>query len=534
MAGGPLALPVYMARGGTAGTDRAILVSGPAGVLGTIMIAGKTWGVYVGGGDVVVWDADDDWPCATPSIELTNRVAETSMLASSESGDDHIDLMVVWTPGAVADAAVFSGATGIAIDFDTLALLAAFTWQDALESSLIGTSVQLVASKQVAWNEPNTLQGVVNALNDSTPPAGNAGLVAIQALRESVDADVVLALVQTTGAGGLAPPANDPDASYAEDRFAAAILWDSFLLDPKLASHELGHLLGLNHNRIERDSALNTVTSVGDPNFGRLAWEVNGGSSQAFGHIACTVESGATVARRSVMAYQDTDECNTSTWTAFNRYSDAGRFFPDTFMPSGTTSSVVVPPGSSWMPAGFDLPLNQSTLLARDANDALRARETWPTVANYRTSTIDPGGVYLISPLPGSNVSSASVTFQWNSAATVRIWIDSVALGSPIVAGPFTGTQSTTITGVPTTDPLAVRIWTLVNATNGTWAWRDYRLNVAAKVIGCDKEPQGLPIWPELGATTCSPGGVPVCTLNTLTDTVTCDMSHGTGTATPT
>jgi hypothetical protein len=100
-----------------------------------------------------------------------------------------------------------------------------------------------------------------------------------------------------------------------------------------------------------------------------------------------------------------------------------------------------------------------------------------PTSTLTPTVTNTPGAFVLaqmISPAPGSVLSSPAVTFTWTTGTGVSqywLWVGTSLGGSDL----YTRTQGTglsvTINGLPTTAPVYVRLWSLIN---GNWQYIDY------------------------------------------------------------
>jgi len=112
------------------------------------------------------------------------------------------------------------------------------------------------------------------------------------------------------------------------------------------------------------------------------------------------------------------------------------------------------------------------------------------------------GDVRMISPTPGSTLSSTSVTFTWNGSGADRFWIyiGTSKAGSTDIYSKDQGTNtSVLIPGLPDNGiKLYVRLWWL---SGGQWYYEDY-IYTAFKSAGT-KEP-GVIITPAPGTTLTS------------------------------
>ncbi len=106
-----------------------------------------------------------------------------------------------------------------------------------------------------------------------------------------------------------------------------------------------------------------------------------------------------------------------------------------------------------------------------------------PTIAPTATNTVSPtmtstpGAAVLaemVTPAPGSALTSPMVTFSWTSGTGVTqywLWVSTVP-GDGNVYTQSQGTSlSVTVSGVPTTGTVYVRLWSLMS---GDWQYRDY------------------------------------------------------------
>jgi len=101
-----------------------------------------------------------------------------------------------------------------------------------------------------------------------------------------------------------------------------------------------------------------------------------------------------------------------------------------------------------------------------------------PTRTSTPTATSTPGGAVvlaqMVAPTPGSTLTSSTVTFSWTAGTGVSeywLWVSTVQ-GDGNVYSQSQGTNlSATVTGVPTTGTVYVRLWSMVS---GDWQYIDY------------------------------------------------------------
>jgi len=79
-----------------------------------------------------------------------------------------------------------------------------------------------------------------------------------------------------------------------------------------------------------------------------------------------------------------------------------------------------------------------------------------------------------VSPTPGSTLTSSTVTFTWTAGTGVsqyHLYIGTTAGGANIYSLNQGTNLSVTISGLPTTGTLYVRLWSLIG---GSWSYNDY------------------------------------------------------------
>jgi serine protease len=86
------------------------------------------------------------------------------------------------------------------------------------------------------------------------------------------------------------------------------------------------------------------------------------------------------------------------------------------------------------------------------------------------------GAAAMQTPIPGSSLSSSTTTFNWNTGTAVDqywLYVGTTGVGSADIFNSSTGViQTATVTGLPTSDTIYVRLWS--HLASG-WVWNDYR-----------------------------------------------------------
>ena len=157
------------------------------------------------------------------------------------SGDDgsRADVLVLWTPAA-RDAAGGQSSIRTAID------LYVATTNDALRNSGTNLQIRLVAAEEVAYTEvKGSSRTDLVRLRGTT----DGHMDAIHARRDTLRADLVSLITDNTGVAGIAYTMNHLSDGFAPFAFSVVAYTTSPTFAAMTFAHELGHNMGLAHDR---------------------------------------------------------------------------------------------------------------------------------------------------------------------------------------------------------------------------------------------------------------------------------------------
>ena len=239
--------------------------------------------------------------------------------ASLETDPSNVDLLVVFTEAA---RKVEGGLQKMRASID---LAVAYT-NDAFEASGVGFRLNLVAAVQVDHQESVGSAGLINQQEDMNKMiAANDGFMdEVHALRDRYAADVVHLVVDQAGGGGRGTFLR----LNVEDPSAWAFSISNSLSYPIFLAHELGHVMGLRHDRYADRRYL--CTACAGPDYGG---EDNPLPPYNFGYVnQRAFEPGAPEESRwrTIMAYNTQCRDEGLGWcTEIPRFSNPNQKYPD-------------------------------------------------------------------------------------------------------------------------------------------------------------------------------------------------------------
>ena len=182
-----------------------------------------------------------------PHRSSVRRTAESPSSAQTSNGDDgsEIDILVLFTQAAL-------DVEGSLRAMQTSIELAVALTNDAYEVGGVDLRLNLVAAVLVGyeeWSERGSA-GVSNQREDLHHMfrPGDGLLEEAHALREAYAADVVHLIVDQPGGGGLGQLLQADEEDPSAYAFSVS---NSLLPYPAFVAHELGHVMGLLHDRYE-------------------------------------------------------------------------------------------------------------------------------------------------------------------------------------------------------------------------------------------------------------------------------------------
>ena len=185
-------------------------------------------------------------PFGEPLAVDVDRPPGRPLTAASRDDGSRADVLVFWTPAA-SSAAGGQSAIRTAID------LYVATTNDALRNSGANLQIRLVGAEEVAYTEvPGASLVDLARLRGTT----DGYMDAIHARRDTLRADLVSLITSNTDVGGAAYQMNHLSVGFASQAFSLVTYSTAPTLAAMAFAHELGHNMGLAHDRFveSRDS----------------------------------------------------------------------------------------------------------------------------------------------------------------------------------------------------------------------------------------------------------------------------------------
>ncbi len=360
----------------------SLVVNGDV-IVGTVRALGETYTIRsTGGGDIEIRQTDEETlpECAGPLALPVEAgapgadVAAPPVSVESTSASSRIDILVVYTSAA---RAWIGGEGPIEATIDLW-----FTEANAyLRASGVDLQIQLAHAEELDYTETSSSE-------ELTPfRLTRDGIMdRVHAMRDAVGADLVH-LVERWGSSGrfrycgLAYVMRDAVASFASNAFGATVIDCGSLT----FAHELGHNMGLNHDRYAEDISLDSGL-------------VNMPTNDAYGYVnQAGVEVGTSTRRwRTIMAYSvQCSHAGASPCSRLGRFSNPAQTWsghPLGVWSNGNANSVTGPAGAS-------LTLNGTRAI----------------VAAFRSAGANPAVVSLRRRQPAGERTNGS-TLRWRLA----------------------------------------------------------------------------------------------------------------------
>ena len=249
-------------------------------------------------------------------VEPTSAVdSQTDARSTEEDDESEIDVFVVWTPTARRDA-------GGTRHIETAIDLAVVETNDAYAASDATQRIKLVGAVEVNYEESGGLATHLPRLTNRS----DGYLDEIHTLRDSYAADLVHLVSSGYCSGGdmqgLAYAMEDPSASFASSAFSASVFCNLANLQhvrrglsSRIFAHELGHNMGLQHDRYVRNTTLNKPYPYSHGYVNQRAFEDGGATRNA--------------RWRTIMSYRD--QCADAGFTCQQllRFSNPDQRYPN-------------------------------------------------------------------------------------------------------------------------------------------------------------------------------------------------------------
>lgn len=290
-------------------------------VLGKVRTPLAVYTIKTLGADTHVIERSDpetfrEHPPLTPDVPAAPQESRAGPADAEADDGSTIDVFVFWTRTARRDA---GGSRHIQTAID----LAVAETNDAYAASGASQRIELVGAVEVNYEETGRLTVDLERLVD---PA-DGFMDEVHAIRDSYAADLVhftpSGICGGGGVEGLANAMTEPSPGFASFAFAASVFCNQANLlggiaHPGLGSslfaHELGHNMGLQHDRYARYTTLNKPFPYSHGYVNQAAFENRAGPSTRW---------------RTIMSYDD--QCRDAGFSCRRllRFSNPDQRFPD-------------------------------------------------------------------------------------------------------------------------------------------------------------------------------------------------------------
>jgi hypothetical protein len=183
------------------------------------------------------------------------RAAATVVPNTPQEDGSVIDVLMLYTPSARAAAAMDAGAsTGSNAPIQRIIATSVADTNQAYQNSGVIQRIHLTAMLEIPYSKDQQGQERLSTILQDLTNNGDHELDAAHGVRDQTRSDIVALLVVNNNEGGLANAMDDTnnDAGFEVNAFAV-ISWDTAVGNEGVA-HELGHVMGADHDRENTDT----------------------------------------------------------------------------------------------------------------------------------------------------------------------------------------------------------------------------------------------------------------------------------------
>jgi hypothetical protein len=437
--------------------------------------------------------------------------AMQSVSSPPPNAAEMIDLLVVFDPvdvGQDANDIIAAAVNGTSMANDAIARVGNYAFR-------------LRRLQEIDWDtgSPSTVcEARTELLDDSDGFADN-----VPALRNAVGADIVMGIVADGDFGGCATTPQHPGPGEAPEAYTTV----AFGSTANAIRHELGHLLGIDHDwQVGCDDSVSYACGYSWPNNAEVIQDpicTTGSRLVSPPGVSPFVVQTGPESFRTIMSKLEFPTVGGVRYDAvrINAFSD--------FSENQTWIDFCSGPGPIWPIRLHPLGTIINSSIQRTADAAARLRETVSVVADYRAEVVpfsEVGGSVLSTPTPHSHIGPPSQpgvavrSFSWTPASNPpnHYWLEVFELGSSGTEFFNAAVSGTSVNVAITTDePLAARLWTNSSGERSApiWSFRNYRFNIDQRFISCDIELVGaLPTSDACGQVCTESGGAITCDIH--------------------